>query len=146
MTRLYILYDAECALCRNCRVWLSQQPAYVPLVFIPLQSPEIGCRFRGVERLRPAEQLVVIADDGCVWRGDAAWITALWALKEYREWSQRLAVAGAAALRPPGLHPHLTESPGTLGWVAGSSDGEIRTHLSALRDVPCRDNSYCKTH
>ncbi|HEX8311860.1 MAG TPA: DCC1-like thiol-disulfide oxidoreductase family protein [Chthoniobacteraceae bacterium] len=145
MTRLYILYDAECALCRSCRVWLSQQPAYLPLIFIPLQSPEIGCRFPGVEQLRPAEELVVIADDGCVWRGDAAWITALWALKEYREWSQRLA---SPVLRPFARRACALVSQNRQalsGWLAKSSDGEIRTHLSVPRDVPCRDNSYCKT-
>jgi predicted DCC family thiol-disulfide oxidoreductase YuxK len=74
MTRLYILYDAKCALCRNCRVWLSQRP---------------------------------LARRACT-----------------------LISQNRQALS---------------GWLAGSSDGEIRTHLSAVRDVPCRDNSYCKT-
>ena len=42
MKGLYILYDSECALCRQCRLWLGRQPAYLPLVFVPFQSPEAG--------------------------------------------------------------------------------------------------------
>ena len=91
MKRLYVLYDAECAFCRRCRVWLAQQPAFVPLVFLPLQSPELACRFPGIERLSPAQELLVISDEGEVWHGAQAWIMVLWALREFREWSQRLA-------------------------------------------------------
>lgn len=91
MKQLYVLYDAECAMCRRCRVWLGRQPAFVPLIFVPLQSPELACRFPGIEGLNPSAQLLVVSDDGDVWRGERAWVTVLWALREFREWSQRLA-------------------------------------------------------
>lgn len=91
MKKLYILYDSECELCRRCRVWLARQPAFVPLVFVPLQSPEAECRFPALEELHPEEEIVVIDDAGAVWQGGAAWVMCLWALQEYREWSLRLA-------------------------------------------------------
>ena len=91
MKRLYILYDSQCALCRRCRIWLGRQPTYVPLTFVPLQSAEAECRFPGLKELQPEKELVVISDAGEVWQGAAAWVTCLWALREYREWSQRLA-------------------------------------------------------
>src|SRR2546423_470503 len=47
---------------------------------------------RGVfETLRPNDQLLVISDDGSVYRGAYAWIMCLWALRKYREHAQRLA-------------------------------------------------------
>ena len=29
MRKLYVLYDAHCELCRRCRAWLSNEPAFV---------------------------------------------------------------------------------------------------------------------
>ncbi len=95
MKCLYVLYDAECELCRRLRGWLAQKAAFVPLNFLPLQSA--GTVFPGIERLHPGERLLVISDAGNVWRGESAWIMVLWALKETREWSMRLATP---ALRP----------------------------------------------
>lgn len=91
MKKLYILYDSECELCRRCRVWLGRQPAFVPLVFVPLQCSEAECRFPALRELHPEEEIVVIDDAGAVWQGGAAWVMCLWALQEYREWSLRLA-------------------------------------------------------
>ena len=70
---------------------------FVPLTFVPLQAPDLEERFPGVTALEPARQILVVADNGDVWRGADAWIMCLWALREYRTWSQRLA--------SPLLHP-----------------------------------------
>ena len=91
MNSLHVLYDSRCEFCRRCRGWLGQQAAFVPLKFIPFQSPEVAIRFPGIEQFHPEERLVVISDAGEVWHGDGAWIMCLWALCEFREWSQRLA-------------------------------------------------------
>jgi hypothetical protein len=58
-----------------------KQPALVPLSFVALQSDEAKLRFPGIETLRPNEQLLVISDDGAVYRGAHAWIMCLWALR-----------------------------------------------------------------
>jgi hypothetical protein len=68
-----------------------KQAAFVLLVFIALQSGEVRKRFPGIDVLKPAEQLLVISDDGSVYRGACAWIMCLWALQDYREHAQRMA-------------------------------------------------------
>jgi predicted DCC family thiol-disulfide oxidoreductase YuxK len=91
--KLYVLYDAECALCQRCRAWLTRQRAYIELSFIPLQSTEVAWRFPGLKEwpeLDLREKLVVIGDDGAIYQGQNAWIMCLYALREYREWSLRL--------------------------------------------------------
>ena len=91
MKRLSVLFDGECSLCGRCRDWLARQPAFLELEFIPFQSPEARERFPGIEALHPEEQLLVVSDEGAVYRGPRAWIMCLYALREYRAWSQRLA-------------------------------------------------------
>lgn len=91
MKCLYALYDSQCELCVRCRNWLMKQAAFVPLVFIPLQSPEVQKRFPGIDTFKPSEQMLVISDDGSVYRGARAWIMCLWALRKYRQHAQRLA-------------------------------------------------------
>lgn len=94
MKRLYVLFDQECALCQSCRRWLMRQQAFIELYFIPLQSPEIARCFPGLQewdQLDLSEKLVVISDEGAVYQGQYAWIMCLYALREYREWAQRLA-------------------------------------------------------
>lgn len=145
MKRLYILYDAQCALCQHVRVWLGQQPAFVALSFLPLQSEEAGCRFPDLAELRPSEQLVVISDQGEVWRGERAWIMILWALREYREWSQRLA--------SPMLLPLASRFCGVVsenrhalsGWLTGATDSDLRVRLANSPSVAhCGTSGYCK--
>jgi predicted DCC family thiol-disulfide oxidoreductase YuxK len=94
MKRLYVLYDQECALCGSCRWWLMRQQPFIELYFIPLQSPEVARRFPGLkewDQLDLREKLVVVSDEGAVYQGQYAWIMCLYALREYREWAQRLA-------------------------------------------------------
>ncbi len=90
MKRLYILYDGQCAICRNCCAWLQQQPAFVELKFISLQADDLALRFPGIEAFDPAERLIVIADDGALYRGASAWVMCLWALKNFRVCACRL--------------------------------------------------------
>jgi predicted DCC family thiol-disulfide oxidoreductase YuxK len=91
MKSLYVLFDADCELCVHCRDWLMKQTAFVPLVFIAFQSNEAQRRFPGIDALKPSEQLLVVSDEGAVYRGAHAWVICLWALENYREHAQRLA-------------------------------------------------------
>lgn len=90
MNRLYVLFDQQCELCLCCRNWLTKQPVFVPLHFIAFQSLEAQQRFPGLNALKPEEQLLVISNDGAVYRGAHAWIMCLWALRKYREHARRL--------------------------------------------------------
>ncbi len=95
---LYVLYDSECGLCVRCRRWLQQQPMFVPLVFVPLQVPDLAQRFVGIERYRPDREIVVVGDSGQVYTGGSAWMMCLWALEKTRPWARRLARAGLVGL------------------------------------------------
>lgn len=97
MKWLAVLYDDHCGICSRLRSWLTQQPTYVSLHLVALHSPDLTTRFPGVGVFSPEEKLVVIADDGSVWRGDGAWITLLWSLQIGREHAYKLA---SPALRP----------------------------------------------
>ncbi len=87
MKTLTVLFDAQCAMCRRCREWLGRQPAYLKLEFLPSSSSEVERRFPGLTRTDQPEELVVISDEGGVYRGPVAFIMCLYALKEYRELS-----------------------------------------------------------
>ena len=77
MTRLTVFYDSRCGLCCAVREWLARQRLLVPVECRPKQEG--------------MEELVVVADSGEIWSGDAAWLVVLWALDEYRDWANRLA-------------------------------------------------------
>jgi predicted DCC family thiol-disulfide oxidoreductase YuxK len=87
---LTVLYDARCGLCSNARRWLEGQPQIVPLELLPADSAETRRRYPTLAETEP-EELVVVSDEGDVYRGSHAWIVCLWALQDYREWSFRFA-------------------------------------------------------
>ena len=147
MKKLYILYDSECELCRRCRVWLGRQPAFVPLVFIPFQSPEAECRFPALKELRPEEEIVVINDAGAVWQGGAAWVMCLWALQEYREWSQRLAQPALLSLARRMCEVVSANRYKLSRWLTkAKSNDELRHKLAQIpTQPPCLPGGYCKT-
>lgn len=146
MKRLYIVYDSQCEFCRRCRIWLGRQPSYVPLVFLPFQSPEAECRFPGLKELRPEKEIVVISDAGEVWQGGPAWVICLWALREYREWSQRLA---HPALLP--LARRLCEAVSANRYTLSKwlhrrdhDPAELARVLATLPEEKCAHEGYCK--
>ena len=91
MNTLHVLYDERCAFCLRCREWLEKQPAFLELEFIPRSAPEVAERFPGIEKIDAADELVVISDTGALYQGANALVMCLYALREYREWSQTLA-------------------------------------------------------
>ncbi len=145
MKRLYVLYDQDCALCLRCGRWLMRQRAYIELSFIPLQSPEIARRFPGLRewpQLDLCEKLVVISDEGAVYQGQNAWIMCLYALRDYREWAQRLA--------HPALFPfarRVCELVSSRRYVLSrflkGPPHELNRTLSALPPPFCRIGERC---
>jgi predicted DCC family thiol-disulfide oxidoreductase YuxK len=91
MQRLTVLYDARCGFCGRCRHWLEKQAKLLEMEFIPAGSAYARGRFPTLPHPDPPEELVVVDDEGGVYRGPDAWILCLYALLEYREWSLRLA-------------------------------------------------------
>lgn len=88
MDRLTIVYDEHCAVCRRARDWLLTQPTFVTLELVAAGSPAARARFAGLPWL--GSELVAADDDGNLWVGPAAFLTALWATRRYRSWSFRL--------------------------------------------------------
>jgi hypothetical protein len=76
VTSLIVFYDARCGFCCAVRDWIGRQRQIVPIVCRPKDDA--------------MDELVVVADSGELWSGDAAWLMVLWALAEYRDWSYRL--------------------------------------------------------
>ena len=143
MHTLYVLFDSDCALCRQCRRWLERQPAFLQLRFLPLNSEEVPCLFPGIERFQPREQLVVVTDEGAVYQGGHAWIMCLYALKEYRGWSQRLA---SPALLPLARRVCELISDNRLslsGWFRHLNDDQLGDELAAQRLGPCKEDCRC---
>lgn len=96
LTKLYVLYDAECGFCARCATWLAGQRHHVRLECLPNGSVYVGELFPTLRAL-PKAELTVIDDQGGVYYGTNAWVMCLWALEEYRPWAARLATP---AMRP----------------------------------------------
>jgi predicted DCC family thiol-disulfide oxidoreductase YuxK len=93
---LTILFDPGCVLCQKCCNWMLGQPSYVELRFVPCDGSEARARYGDLPWL--ADELIVVGDGGEVWVGPAAFLTCLWALEAWREWSYRLAGPAFAPL------------------------------------------------
>ena len=92
MRELTVLFDPDCPLCVHCRNWLATQPKYIPMRFLSQDSAAANERFPGlnVGPGRAAEDLIVVSDDGRVWRNTRAWIICFYALRKYRPLAFRL--------------------------------------------------------
>lgn len=91
MKTLTIFYDPDCGLCASFQKWLLTQENYLSLEFIPYNSDRARARLPIIDDLNAGGEIVVMADDGRWWQGPSAWLTCLWSLRRYREWSFRLA-------------------------------------------------------
>lgn len=95
---LTVLYDADCSLCTFLRDWLVRQSQLVPLEFVPASSEEARQRFPGLDHRATLDEITVVGDSGQVYRGAAAWIVTLWALREQRPLAHRLSTPAGARL------------------------------------------------
>ncbi|HET9379279.1 MAG TPA: DCC1-like thiol-disulfide oxidoreductase family protein [Streptomyces sp.] len=93
-----MLYDAGCSLCTHLRGWLARQPQLVPLTFVPAGSGEAGRLFPGLDHGATLGEITVVGDTGQVYRGAAAWIVTLWALREHRPLAHRLSTPAGVRL------------------------------------------------
>ena len=97
MKKLTVLYDADCGFCVRCRWWMARQPKFLELEFLPAGGPDARRRYPDLWLPGQGEELVVVDDDGGIYRSTNAWLMCLYALEDYREWSERLS---EPALRP----------------------------------------------
>ncbi|MEU3243795.1 MULTISPECIES: thiol-disulfide oxidoreductase DCC family protein [unclassified Streptomyces] len=93
---LTVLYDARCSLCAFLRDWLVEQSQLVPLTLVPAASDEARKLFPGLDHRATLDEITVVGDAGQVYRGAAAWVVCLWALREYRALAHRLSTPAGA--------------------------------------------------
>jgi len=137
MKRLTVLYDSRCGFCVKCRWWLVAQPKFVEMDFLPAGSAQAVDRFPGVLRRGEVEELVVVSDEGGIYRGTRAWIMCLYALREYREWALRLSTP---ALMPfsRGAFALVSASRGKLSsWLRLAPEAEIVPELRKADPPTC---------
>jgi len=91
MRTLYVLYDPKCELCLRLKDWLLIQRSWLGLCVVPAGSEKAKKMFPTLDTISSANDLAVISDEGEVYLNDRAWIMALYALEEYRDWARRLA-------------------------------------------------------
>src|SRR5262245_37843922 len=99
---LTVLFDPGCALCRRCCDWMLRQATFVNMKFVSCTGAEARARYGDLPWL--GDELIVVGDGGEVWVGPAAFLTCLWALVRYREWSYRLAGPAFAPLAERFFH------------------------------------------
>ncbi len=91
METLFVFYDGECGLCSRTRNRLARMVQTIPLVFVAYQDPAVQAVFPALSLLNPEQNIIAVSDTGDIYEGDSAWITILWALRDYRRWAIRLA-------------------------------------------------------
>ncbi|MFE1438018.1 thiol-disulfide oxidoreductase DCC family protein [Streptomyces sp. NPDC058739] len=96
--RLTVLYDAECPLCAHVRDWLGRQAQLVPLDLVPAGSAEARARHPRLDHAATLDDITAVGDGGQVYRGAAAWVVVLWALREHRPLAHRLSTPAGMRL------------------------------------------------
>jgi len=138
MERLYVLYDAQCGLCSWAKRWLMRQPSLIDLRFIPAGSALVDRLFPGLNRPgETPEELVVVSDQGAVYRNGSAWIMCLFALEGYRDWANRLS---HPLLRPLARQAFalLSKQRSRIShWLALASEVEIAETLNQVNVPAC---------
>jgi predicted DCC family thiol-disulfide oxidoreductase YuxK len=135
--KLTIFHDPGCGLCRGFSRWLEAQPRWVAVEFIDFAAPAAEEIFPGIGLLDPGRDVVVLADDGQWWQGTGAWLTCLWATREYRGWSQRLAAPVFAPLVRNAVHLVSQNRLGLSRLLRLGGDRQLAGALQALPAAQC---------
>ena len=147
VTQLTVLYDPTCGFCVRCRQWLEKQATLITMRFIPQGSSRQVRLFPGLvcktdEQGRP-EELIVIDNQGKVYRDDKAWVMCFYALREYRALSMRLAKPGMAGLARR-AYTMISNNRRALSALLGmKADTDLRKNIEAEPEAPHCNNAIC---
>ena len=147
MDRLYVLYDGDCGLCASVRDWAQAQPQLIPMVFVAANSPQASVLFPALSRpgQRP-EELLVVDDQGGVYREGHAWILCLYALAEYRELSLRLASPALLPLARKAFS-FLSKRRAAVSELLGmASDRDIAARIEQEQWIGCSPSTASVRH
>ena len=126
MKTLYVLYDPKCELCERLKDWLLTQRSWLGLRIFP-----------ELEKIASANDLIVISDEGQVYLNNNAWIMALYALDEYRDWACHL---GHPLLLPLARQAFATISRNRYAisrWLRVGETEQIANELRCVALEPC---------
>jgi predicted DCC family thiol-disulfide oxidoreductase YuxK len=143
MKMLIVLYDGTCGFCVGCARWLSAQPQLVRLELVPSSSIAARSRYPTLVTGGAMEELIVVDDEGGVYRGTHAWIMCLWALREYR--------SAAGKLARPALLPLaratfalISRSRWPLSrWLQLAPESEVASEAERAAAAACEGKSTC---
>jgi len=137
MEKLYVLYDPRCELCRRLKDWLLVQRSWLGLCMVPAGSEKARQMFPDLEKIATANDLVVISSEGQVYLNDRAWIMALYALEDYRNWACRLAHPLLLPLARQAFAA-LSRNRHTFSrWLSAADPEKIAGELRQVRLEPC---------
>jgi len=137
MRTLYVLYDPRCELCRRLKDWLQLQRCWLELRLMPANSDETRALFPGLEQIASSSDLVVISDEGEAYLNNHAWIMALYALTEYRDWACRLAHPLLLPFARQAFDAISRNRHAISRWLEDASSENIAEELRNLRLEPC---------
>ena len=137
MRSLTVLYDGRCGLCRWARSWLERQETWIRLEFVAVDSPVAERRYARLLARRQVDELLVISDEGGVYRDGNAWIMCLHATADYREWAERLSSPALLPLARQGF-ALLSKQRGRISrWLGLASESEIAAALAQVIAPAC---------
>ena len=137
MEKLYVLYDPKCELCERLKDWLLVQRTWLGLCMIPAGSEKARAMFPGLEKIASGNDLAVISDSGEVYLNNSAWIMALYALEDYREWAGRLAHPMIAPFARQAFEM-ISKNRHTISrWLNHDRPEEIAGELKKVPLAPC---------
>ncbi len=137
MRSLTVLYDARCGLCRWARSWLEGQETWITLEFVAVDSPTAATRYPRLLGSRGADELLVISDEGGVYRDGNAWIMCLHATADYREWAERLSSPTLLPMARQGF-ALLSKQRGRISrWLGLANEAEIAAVLNQVVAPAC---------
>jgi len=150
MNAMTVLYDPNCPICVRARQWFAAQPTCFPVSFVPQGSAAAGHRFPQlhVGQGQPVEDLIVVADDGKVYRSTRAWIMCFYALRQYRPLAFRLSHPALMPLARRAYHAVSTNRM-WLGRVFGSrapkiTNQQLVNHIKT-HSAPTNDGCHLPT-
>lgn len=123
---LTVLYDSACPVCRASKRWLLVHRALVELRLVDVRSELARQRFPQLDLARCLREITVVTDTGHVYRGDAAVVMCLWALRRTRGLSLQMARGRRGRF--------LGAITGSTGWfremmLQGGCDDACQTRL-----------------
>ncbi|HQR40384.1 MAG TPA: DCC1-like thiol-disulfide oxidoreductase family protein [Blastocatellia bacterium] len=142
MRRLYVLYDPSCGLCSRVRRWVEAQPAFIEMEFMPATSTKAARWFPTLASRGEPEELVVVGDDGSVYRDGAAWIMCLYGLEEFRAWSYRLSRPAVLPLAREAFNLLSHNRRKISHWLGLLSDSDLIETLKRESTPRCSTGAF----